>query len=173
MAVLFAPQVLRIDMRQDLRHLELLKTWPVTAASVVRGQLLWPGALITACAWALLAVALTMSGLVFTRLGWGWRVSVATSAAILAPALIFAQLTIHNGVALLFPAWVPLGMQRPRGLDAMGQRLIMLGGTWLLLASRCDSGGDRRRDCLVRVSLDDRQRGNDPRRAGRHGDRGD
>jgi len=134
MAVLFAPQVLRIDMRQDLRHLELLKTWPVTAATVVRGQLLWPGALITACAWTLLAVALTMSGLVFTRLGWGWRVSVATSAAILAPALIFAQLTIHNGVALLFPAWVPLGMQRSRGLDAMGQRLIMLGGTWLLLA---------------------------------------
>jgi ABC-2 type transport system permease protein len=134
MAVLFAPQVLRIDMRQDLRHLELLKTWPVTAATIVRGQLLWPGALITACAWALLAVALTMSGLVFTKLGWGWRVSAATSAAILAPALIFAQLTIHNGVALLFPAWVPLGMQRPRGLDAMGQRLIMLGGTWLLLA---------------------------------------
>jgi hypothetical protein len=82
----------------------------------------------------LLATALTMSGLVFTKLGWGWRVSVATSAAIVAPALIFAQLTIHNGVALLFPAWVPLGMQRSRGLDAMGQRLIMLGGTWLLLA---------------------------------------
>ena len=60
---------------------------------------------------------------------------MATGAAIaiVAPALVFAQLTIHNGVALMFPAWVPLGNQRPRGLDAMGQRLIMLGGTWLLL----------------------------------------
>jgi hypothetical protein len=134
MAVLFAPQVVRIDMRQDLRHLELLKTWPVTAASVVRGELLWPGALITAGAWGLLAVALTMSGMVFTKFGWGWRLSAATGAAILTPALVFAQLTIHNGVALMFPAWVPLGMQRARGLDAMGQRLIMLGGTWLLLA---------------------------------------
>jgi hypothetical protein len=28
---------------------------------------------------------------------------------------------------------VPLGNQRARGLDAMGQRLILLGGTWLLL----------------------------------------
>ena len=46
---------------------------------------------------------------------------------------MFAQLTIHNAVALIFPAWVPLGNQRPRGLDAMGQRLIMLGGTWLVL----------------------------------------
>jgi len=53
--------------------------------------------------------------------------------AILAPALVFAQLTVHNAVALMFPAWVPLGSQRARGLDAMGQRLIMLGGTWLLL----------------------------------------
>jgi hypothetical protein len=53
--------------------------------------------------------------------------------AILAPSLVFSQLTIHNAVALIFPAWVPLGNQRPRGLDAMGQRLIMLGGTWLLL----------------------------------------
>ena len=33
----------------------------------------------------------------------------------------------------MFPAWVPLGSQRPRGLDAMGQRLIMLAATWLLL----------------------------------------
>ena len=40
-----APQILRIDMRQDLRHLELLKTWPVKASAVVRGELLWPGAL--------------------------------------------------------------------------------------------------------------------------------
>ena len=47
--------------------------------------------------------------------------------------MCFAQLTIHNAAALLFPAWVPLGQQRPRGLDAMGQRLIMLGATWLLL----------------------------------------
>ena len=40
--------------------------------------------------------------------------------AIVAPALVFAQFTIHNAVALIFPAWVPLGNQRPRGLDAMG-----------------------------------------------------
>ena len=52
---------------------------------------------------------------------------------ILAPAIIFAQFTIHNTTALLFPAWVPLGMGRPRGVDAMGQRLFMLGATWLML----------------------------------------
>jgi hypothetical protein len=126
--------VLRIDMRQDLRHLEWLKTWPVAPAVVVRGELIWPGVLITLTSWGLLALALVMSGPVFTRLSWAWRLSAAGGVAILAPALVFAQLTIHNAVALLFPAWVPLGNQRPRGLDAMGQQIIMVGGTWLMLA---------------------------------------
>jgi hypothetical protein len=47
---------------------------------------------------------------------------------LLIPALVLAQFTIHNTAAVLFPAWVPLGAQRPRGLDAMGQRLILFGG---------------------------------------------
>jgi len=132
-AILMAPQVLRIDMRQDLRHLELLKTWPVKASAVVRGQLLWPGALMTVGAWTMLAVAMCLSGTILTKVTFGWRMGGGTALAILAPSLVFSQLTIHNAVALMFPAWVPLGNQRPRGLDAMGQRLIMLGGTWLLL----------------------------------------
>jgi hypothetical protein len=132
-AVLLAPQVLRVDMRQDLRHLELLKTWPVKASVVLRGELVWPGALITAVAWAMIGVAMVLSATVFTSVSLGVRLSAGVASAILAPAFVFAQLIIHNGVALMFPAWVPLGNQRPRGLDAMGQRLIMLGGTWLLL----------------------------------------
>jgi ABC-2 type transport system permease protein len=68
-----------------------------------------------------------------TNVSAGLRIGGGAALAILAPAMVFSQLTIHNAVALVFPAWVPLGNQRPRGLDAMGQRLIMLGGTWLLL----------------------------------------
>jgi len=132
-SILIAPQILSADLRQDLRHLELLKTWPVKSSAVVRGELMWPGALITAIAWVLLAVAVLLSGQLLARVGLGWRMAAAAAIAIIAPALVFAQLTIHNGVALLFPAWVPLGDQRPRGLDAMGQRIIMFGATWILL----------------------------------------
>jgi ABC-2 type transport system permease protein len=132
-AIVLAPQVLRIDMRQDLSHLELLKTWPVKASAVVRGELLWPGALITAGSWIMLAAATYLSGTMFGQVSLGLRLATGAAMAILAPALVFSQLAIHNAVALLFPAWVPLGNQRPRGLDAMGQRLIMLGATWLLL----------------------------------------
>jgi ABC-2 type transport system permease protein len=132
-AILMAPQVVRIDIRQDLQHLELLKTWPVKAAAVVRGELLWPGTLITAVAWTMIAVATTLSATVLPRTALGWRLAIGVAIAIIAPALVFAQLAVHNAVALIFPAWVPLGNQRARGLDAMGQRLIMLGATWLLL----------------------------------------
>ena len=134
-AILMSPQVLRMDLRDDLRHLELLKTWPVKASAVVRGEMMWPGALATVTAWLFLGLGLFLSAGVFTRTCLDLRVSVAAAAAVVAPALIFAQFAIHNGAALMFPAWVPLGNQRPRGLDAMGQRLIMLGGTWLALVA--------------------------------------
>jgi hypothetical protein len=134
-AILMAPQALRVDLRQDLANLEVLKTWPVGPAAIVRGEILWPGALLTALAWGCLSIALFLSAGVFTGIGVAMRVSAAVAAAIVAPSLIFAQYIIHNAVALMFPAWVPLGTSRPRGLDAMGQRLIMLGGTWLLLAA--------------------------------------
>ena len=50
-----APQILRVDLRQDLQHLELLKTWPVRASAVVRGEMRGRAALITVLAWVLIA----------------------------------------------------------------------------------------------------------------------
>jgi ABC-2 type transport system permease protein len=132
--ILMAPQVIRIDFRQDLRHLDLLKTWPVPSGAIVRGEIAWPGAAITIVSWVSLAVALALSPATLGSASLAWRASGAAAIALLAPGIVFAQLTIHNAIALIFPAWVPLGNQRQRGLDAMGQRLIMLAGTWLLLA---------------------------------------
>jgi ABC-2 type transport system permease protein len=132
-AVVMGPQALRIDLRQDLQHLDVLKTWPVRASALVRGEMLWPGAFVTLITWALLGLALFLSAGVFARTSVQLRIAAAVSAALLAPAIVFAQFAIQNGVALMFPAWVPLGDQRVRGLDAMGQRLILLGGTLLVL----------------------------------------
>jgi hypothetical protein len=132
--VILAPQALRVDMREDLQHLEVLKTWPVRAGAIVRGELLWPGVLLTVIAWIGAGIAEMIGGPIFGRLGAAWRASAGLAFAVIAPALIFAQLTIHNAAALIFPAWVPQGYQRARGLDALGQRLIMLFGTWIALA---------------------------------------
>jgi ABC-2 type transport system permease protein len=131
--IVLGPQALRMDLRDDLRHLEVLKTWPVKSSAVVRGELIWPGALLTAMAWTAIAIALYLSGTVMLHVSLAWRIGVGIAIAILTPGLVFSQLTIHNAIALVFPAWVALGNQRARGLDAMGQRLIVFFGTFVLL----------------------------------------
>src|SRR5262249_60348364 len=128
MAVLLGPQMARTDLRQDLLHLELLKTWPVRAAAVIRGEMIWPGFVVTGVAWMAIASATVLWFPVFTSASLADRLVVALGAGIVAPALVFAQFTIHNAAALLFPAWVPLGSGRPKGIDAMGQRLLLFAG---------------------------------------------
>ena len=132
--VLLAPQILRLDLVADLQHLELLKTWPIRAAVIVRGEMMGPALVLSAAAWGLIGLAFFLSTAAFSRTSAEWRVAIAAGGLFLAPALIFGQYAVHNGAALMFPAWVPLGAGRPRGLDAMGQRLLTLGGTWLALA---------------------------------------
>jgi hypothetical protein len=130
--IVMAPQIVRADLRQDLEHLEVLKTWPVKAAAVIRGELLWPASVVTVIAWVFGVLAITFSAEIFEGAGV-WRVAGGTAALILTPGLVGAQFTIHNLAALLFPAWVQLGAGRARGVDVVGQRLILLGGTWLML----------------------------------------
>jgi hypothetical protein len=127
-AIVFGPQVARSDLRGDLENLDLLKTWPVKSSAVIRGELLWPALVVTVFSWAAIFTAAIFSGTAFPRVPLSWRVAVALSAALAAPALVAAQFTVHNAVAVLFPAWVPTGRQRPRGIDAIGQRLILLAG---------------------------------------------
>src|SRR5262249_24406626 len=115
-AVVLGPQIARTDLRQDLLHLELLKTWPLRSAVLIRGEMLWPGALLTGIAWLSILCAFILWTPAFPLALLRWRVSVAVAAAITAPALVFAQLTIHNAGAVLFPAWMSLGRWRPRGL---------------------------------------------------------
>jgi len=105
----------------------------VKAASVIRGEMLWPGVMLTGAAWIAIVISTFLSAATLTKVAVPLQMAIGGGLLAVAPALIFAQLTVHNGVALIFPAWIPLGNQRPRGFDAMGQRLVMLGATWLVL----------------------------------------
>ncbi len=132
-AVVFGPQIVRFDLREDLQHLELLKTWPLRSAALIRGQIAGAAAVVTVIAWAFALLALILSTVAFTRADLAMTMATGAGFLIVSPALILAQFTIHNAAALLFPAWIGTGTSRPRGVDAMGQRLIVLGGTWVAL----------------------------------------
>ena len=133
LAVLLGPQMMRNDLRQDLARLALLKTWPVRGAAIVRGQVLAPTVVVTAVAWLLLLTAGFLGGGLTqgSREGSAFaahRVSFLAAGIVLAPAVILSQVVVQNGLAVLFPAWVAVGASRSRGIDAMGQRLLMIAG---------------------------------------------
>jgi ABC-2 type transport system permease protein len=129
-AVLIGPLTINSDLRGDLRHMELLKTWPVKGGALIRGEMLWPAVLLTACAWIALVCGTVLSAAAFPRLTLVWRASLGTTAAIMIPAFVFAQYTVHQTAAVLFPAWIPTSNDM-RGFDSMGQRLLMFAGVLL------------------------------------------
>jgi hypothetical protein len=134
LAVVIGPLTVKLDFREDLQHLELLKTWPVAPAAAVRGVMVWPTLLLTTIAWAMMALALLFSGSVFPDVSPVVRVTLTVASMVVSPGLIAAQLTIHNAAALAFPAWMATGGDRSKGLDAIGQRLLLIGGTMTILA---------------------------------------
>jgi hypothetical protein len=139
MTVLVGPQIVRNDLRQDLANLALLKTWPVRGAAIIRGEVLASSVLLTVITWLLLLAAATLvqpradASLGLPTVIVEHPFPFALAAATFAPAVILAQLVLHNAMAILFPAWVAVGSSRSRGIDAIGQRLIMAGAIVLTL----------------------------------------
>lgn len=129
------PYMVRYDLRQDMGRLAVIKTWPIAGAALVRGELLAPALVLTSGVWAALAVALVLSnGLDLGGLGLADRAWLALAAAVAAPSFLLAQLVIQNAAVVVFPGWIPAGANRPRGVEAMGQQMLMFAGTLLLMA---------------------------------------
>ena len=47
-AILFGPQMVTGDLRRDLAHMAVIKTWPVRGAALVRGEVAAPAAVLSA-----------------------------------------------------------------------------------------------------------------------------
>jgi hypothetical protein len=129
LAVVMGPQLARNDLRQDLTNLAVLRTWPVSGAALVRGEVLAPAVILTTVAW--------LSAVV----GWMFATGDKTefeppeiaAAILLAPGIIVVQLLIQNVVAIVWPSWVIVNPRQARGIDVMGQRMIMIVGLILAL----------------------------------------
>jgi ABC-2 type transport system permease protein len=133
---LIGPQILRNDLRQDLLQLSMLKLWPVRGAAIVMGEVLAPTVLLTTGIWLLAAgAAFLTSSLPFDLPGTLLaRTSYAAAAMVLAPGVILVQVVVQNGLALLFPAWMEIGARKSRGVDVMGQRMLVAGGLFAAVA---------------------------------------
>ncbi len=132
---LIGPYMVRNDLRHDMPRLPVLKTWPVSGRQLLTGELLAPTVALSIIVWFLIAltVALTPpSGA--GPLGGVARLALAAGVAMVAPLLIAGQLLIQNAAVVMFPGWIPTGGARARGVEAMGQNMLMFAATLLAMA---------------------------------------
>jgi ABC-2 type transport system permease protein len=137
LTVLMGPAMLRIDLRQDLGHLALIKTWPVGGPALIRGEILAPAiALSLGAAVAIVIGTAFAPALPFVdHSGAGARATFAVSAVLAVTAVIVAQLVVHNGLAVSFPAWVELKAAAGGGaMEMNGRMMIVMYGALLILA---------------------------------------
>ena len=114
----------RNDLRTDLVHLPLLRTYPLTGAETVLAESTASTIVVLAAEVALLLVAAS---------GWiaagapGLPLSMATivAALVLMPVLSLASVLAHNAFVLLLPGWARIG-HGGGGVEAMGQGMLGL-----------------------------------------------
>ena len=123
-ALLLGPQWIRNDLRGDLAHADLLRSYPLPGWSIVASETAASAVTLT-----LLQLGLALLAyLAYLRdttleVGPDIRLSLLVAAALLLPPINFMAMLLHNGAAVLFPGWVRIGTAAS-GVEALGQRLL-------------------------------------------------
>ena len=127
LAIVIGPQWIRNDLRSDLLKLDLLRSYPLSGRSVVAAETAASTAVLTAMQLGLLTIAyFAFLGLTDLEPSLELRTAVLAAAIVCLPGINYLGMLIHNGTALLFPAWVHLGGNRPGGVEALGQNMLMI-----------------------------------------------
>jgi hypothetical protein len=124
-SVLIGARFVRLDLRQDLVHLRLLRTYPVEGAALVAAEVAGSTLLLTLGQMGLLTlghVMLLSHPSPELDVGSRWLLLMVAPIALL--ILNAASVTIQNGAALLFPAWVKIGTAKSGGVEVLGQSIL-------------------------------------------------
>lgn len=128
-------RIVRIDLRQDMLHVEALKALPLSGRALVAAEV--ASATLPIAALQVVLVLAGYAALAFvpnapaTPAVRAWLVA---AAPIVLLALDAATLAIQNAAALLFPSWVRLGTHRASGIETLGQGILTTAGSLLVLA---------------------------------------
>lgn len=122
MLVFLGPGFVRVDLRQDLLQLDQLRSYPLRGSTIVAAEVLSTTVILTAMQYLLLALATLLSS--FDTHAPVPIAPAALIAVVALPTLNAISLTVANGTALLFPGWVRLGDGRAAGIEAMGQNVL-------------------------------------------------
>ena len=134
-SVLIGSRFVRIDLRQDLVNLRLLRTYPVEGSALVAAEVAGSTLVLTAIQMGLLTFSHLM--LLSTRieiLSVGTRTLLLAVAPLILIVINAVSVLIQNAAALLFPAWVRLGTGRSGGVEVLGQNILTTIASLLALA---------------------------------------
>jgi hypothetical protein len=125
-ALVLGPQWVRNDLRGDLAHADLLRSYPVPGWAIVASETAASALTLTLLELALVLLAyLAYLHDPTLHLGFGprGRRRLLGEAAVLLPPINFMGMLIYNGAAVLFPGWIRIGAAA-KGIEALGQRLL-------------------------------------------------
>jgi Putative ABC exporter len=131
MVIVFGPLALRFDLRRDLELLDVLKSYPLRGRDLVAAEVLGQSLLLSAVASVALvgAFAASLTSQAAALPSAGVRLAILVAALAVVPGLLTIMVLVQNAAALLFPAWMTLGAERPTGFEATGQRILTFAGT--------------------------------------------
>jgi hypothetical protein len=125
--LIFGGRLIRNDLRQDMQHLPLIKSLPIAPGDIVLAEVASATLPIAAAQFAFLVISYV--ALFVTRTYWvspGIRSGLLIAAPFACLSFNAALITIQNGMAVLFPAWVRLGPTVTTGVEALGQNVIAM-----------------------------------------------
>ena len=134
MLLVAGPLWVRNDLRLDMLQLELLRSFPVRGATLVRAEL--SSALVTLAALQVpMLLAAYALNPVQNKIGRSWsdQTALLVTSLILLPAVSALGVLVQNAGVLLFPGWVRLGLSRPGGIEAIGQGIVTMFGSIVVL----------------------------------------
>ena len=121
------PQFARQDIRSDLAHADVLKTYPLAGWQIVLGEMFTPIVILSGILWLVELVVMFTFHPRSPGLAWltpQLRITAALCLAAATPALVSLQLLVPNAAALVFPGWFQMSRTRGGGPEVIGQRMI-------------------------------------------------
>ena len=137
-SLLLGPVYTRNDFRGDLPYLRVLRTYPLSSASLVGAEILSSAAVLFTLQLAMLTVAWLAPvrgavGIWANIPSFGTRTVLLIVALIVAAVMDLLGVAVRNAVALFFPGWVKLGNDAG-GVESIGYNVLGTFGSFLLLA---------------------------------------
>lgn len=134
MLLMVGPMWVRNDLRLDMPQLELLRSFPMRGATLVRAELLAALVTLGALQLPLLLAAFALNPVHNTIVrSWSDQSALLLASLIVVPTVSALGLLVQNASALVFPAWTRFGLARPGGIEAVGQGIVTMFGSLVVL----------------------------------------